>query len=176
MNKVILMGRLTANPECKQTQGGKMYCRFQIAINRPKQQDGTQQADFISCVAWGKTAETISQYFIKGKLIIVEGSLHNNNYTDKNNVQHYGLDVWLDKFDFVLSDNSQNQQPNGYQQVPQGQYYKQPVATSYQPQNTYPQQQYPQTQPQAPRQQTPLPNENINQSFEQPIPDGSVPF
>ena len=93
---------------------------------------------------------------------MVEGSLHNNNYTDKNNVQHYGLDVWLDKFDFVLSDNSQNQQPNGYQQVPQGQYYQQPVATSYQPQNTYPQQQY----PQAP----------VNQNYEQPIPDGAVPF
>lgn len=152
------MGRLIANTECKQTQGGKMYCRFQIAINRPKQQNGTQQADFISCVAWGKTAETISQYFVKGKPIVVEGSLHNNNYTDKNNVQHYGLDVWLDKFEFVLSDNNQNQAGynanRGYQQN----YPPRPDSVP----NTM--QQFPQ-----------LPSENLD-DYEKIISDGEIPF
>ena len=170
MNKVILMGRLTANPEVKQTQSGISVCRFTIAVNRPYQKDKEQEADFITCQAWRNTADFVQRFFAKGKPITVEGSLRNNNYTDQNGVKHYSMEVLVSNVEFTISDTQQGQPPvNNYQQ---------PVATSYQPQQNYgyPQNspQYPQTQ--VPRQQTQLPNENVNQSFEQPIPDGEIPF
>ena len=150
MNKVIFMGRLTADPELRQALNGKAYCRFSAAVARPKQQDGSQQTDFISCTAWGKTAETICKFFVKGKPIIVYGSLHNNNYTDKNGVQHYGFEVWVDGFDFTLSDKTQQQQP---QNTPQN-YQQNPYPNAPQPpQNTY--QNYPQNYYQNAPQNTP---------------------
>ena len=176
MNKVILNGRLTADPDYRQTQNGTAVCRFTVAVNRPYQKDKEQQeADFISCQAWRGTADFVSRYFSKGKPIIVEGSLRNNNYTDQNGVKHYSMEVLVSNVEFTISDISNTQQG----QAP-GNYYQQPVATSYQPQQNYGYQQnspqYPQTQPQAPRQQTQLPNEDVNQNFEQIIPDGEIPF
>ena len=150
MNKVILMGRLTANPECKQTQNGISVCRFTIAVNRPYQKDKQQESDFINCQAWRSTADFISRYFSKGKPITVEGSLRNNNYTDQNGVKHYSIEVLVSNVEFTISDTQ-----NAQQGQPPVNNYQQPIATSYQPQNTYPQQQYPQTQPQATSQQTP---------------------
>ncbi|MGN0594795.1 MAG: single-stranded DNA-binding protein [Hominimerdicola sp.] len=147
MNKVILMGRLTADPDFQTSQSGKAYCRFSVAVSRPKQQDGSQQTDFISCTAWGKTAENIKKFFVKGKPIIVFGSLHNNNYTDKNGVQHYGFEVWVDGFDFVLPDKTQQQNTpqNTYQNYQN--YQQNPYPNAPQPphQNTY--QNYPQNPP-----------------------------
>lgn len=171
MNKVILMGRLTANPECKQTQNGISVCRFTIAVNRPYQKDKEQEADFITCQAWRNTADFVQRFFAKGKPIVVEGSLRNNNYTDQNGVKHYSMEVLVSNVEFTISDTQ-----NAQQGQPPVNNYQQPVATSYQPQQTcgYPQNslQYPQAQ--VPRQQTQLPN--VNQNFEQPIPDGVVPF
>ena len=168
MNKVILNGRLTADPDYRQTQNGTAVCRFTVAVNRPYQKDKEQQeADFISCQAWRGTADFVSRYFSKGKPIIVEGSLRNNNYTDQNGVKHYSMEVLVSNVEFTISDISNTQQGQA-----QGNYYQQPVATSYQPQNYG----YQQTQPQAPSKQTQFPNENVNQNFEQPIPDGVVPF
>lgn len=147
MNKVIFMGRLTADPGFQTSQNGKAYCRFSVAVARPKQQDGSQQTDFISCTAWGKTAETICKFFVKGKPIIVYGSLHNNNYTDRNGIQHYGFEVWVDGFDFTLSDKTQQPQ-NTYQNYQQNPYPNAPQPPQP-PQNTY--QNYPQnTQNQPP--------------------------
>lgn len=150
MNKVILIGRLTANPECKQTQNGISVCRFTIAVNRPYQKDKEQEADFITCQAWRNTADFVQRFFAKGKPIVVEGSLRNNNYTDQNGVKHYSMEVLVSNVEFTISDTQ-----NAQQGQPPVNHYQQPVATSYQPQNTYHQQQYPQTQPQAPSQQTP---------------------
>ena len=98
INTVILMGRLTADPEIKTTSSGISFCKFTVAVDRKfaDKTTGERQADFISCVAWGKTAEFVSKYFSKGKMIIVEGSLRNNNYTDKNGVKHYSYDVVAD--------------------------------------------------------------------------------
>ena len=84
VNKVILIGRLCADPEFRQTTSGIAVCRIRLAVDRPKQKDQEQQADFVNCTAWRNTAEFISRYFTKGKKIIVEGSLRNNDYTDNN--------------------------------------------------------------------------------------------
>ena len=98
INTVILMGRLTADPDSGQTQSGTAYCRFTVAVDRKfaDKTTGERQADFISCVAWRQTAEFINKYFSKGRMIIIEGSLQNNNYTDKNGVKHYSYDVVAD--------------------------------------------------------------------------------
>ena len=102
LNKVILMGRLTADPELRQTPSGVSSCRFSVAVNRnyTSKETGERQTDFINVVAWRNTAEFVSRYFSKGKMIIVEGSLRNNNYTDQNGVKHYSMDVQADNVSF----------------------------------------------------------------------------
>lgn len=84
MNNVCLMGRLTAAPELKQTPNGTPVASFSIAVNRPfKNPDGSQQTDFINCVAWRQTAEFICRYFGKGQMIGLNGSIQTRTYTDK---------------------------------------------------------------------------------------------
>ena len=107
MNKVILMGRLTADPELRQTQSGISSCRFTVAVNRrmPDKNTGERQADFISCTAWRQTAEFVSRYFKKGSMICVEGTLRTGSYTDRNHpdVTHYTTDVMVDNVEFTGS-------------------------------------------------------------------------
>lgn len=95
LNKVILQGRLTREPELKTTQSGLSVVRFSVAVDRnfKDEQTGGYQADFIDCIAWRKTAEFVQQYFHKGNPIIVEGSIQNDNYTDSQGVKHYGYIV-----------------------------------------------------------------------------------
>lgn len=99
-NKIILMGRLTADPELRQTPSNISVCRFTVACDRPYKSGEEKQADFINCTAWRASAEFVSKYFSKGKMVIVEGALHNNNYTDANGVKHYGMDVQVEKVGF----------------------------------------------------------------------------
>lgn len=105
MNKVILVGRLTADPELRQTQSGISSCRFTVAVDRrlPDKETGERKADFVTCVAFNKTAEFLSKWFTKGKMIAVEGNLRNNNYKDKNHddVMHYTMDVMVDNVEFA---------------------------------------------------------------------------
>ena len=112
MNKVILVGRLTADPELRQTQSGIASCRFTIAVDRKiaNKETGEKEADFITCVAWRKTAEFVSKWFNKGKMIVVEGALRNNNYQDKNHsdVTHYTMDVTVDNVEFAGDSKSNN--------------------------------------------------------------------
>ena len=107
MNKVILMGRLTADPELRQTQGGVTSCRIRIAVNRQfvDKATGERQADFIGCTAWRQTAEFISRYFRKGSMIMVEGTLRTGSYQDKNHpdVTHYTTEVYVDNVEFTGS-------------------------------------------------------------------------
>ena len=100
LNKVILMGRLVRDPELNQTTNGIAVCRFTVAVNRPYQKDKEQQADFINVTAWRGTAEFVSKYFNKGSIIIVEGKLQNNDYTDKEGVKHYSMQVVADNVNF----------------------------------------------------------------------------
>lgn len=114
INRVILMGRLTRDPEFRQTTSGIPVCRFSVAVDRPYRKDQDKKADFINVTAWRNTAEFVSRYFSKGKMIIVEGSLHNNDYTDNNGVKHYSMDVQAENVSFGeskgSSDNQQAQQ------------------------------------------------------------------
>ena len=122
LNKVILMGRLVADPELKQTTNNISVCRFSIAINRPfvPKDGGERQSDFINIVVWRNTAEFVSKYFTKGKMIIVEGTLRNNNYTDKDGVKHYSLEVHADNVSFggdkKSDDTSAEQKPKQQEQ------------------------------------------------------------
>ena len=119
MNKVILVGRLTADPELRQTQSGIASCRFTVAVDRrfADKTTGERQADFISCTAWRQTAEFVSRYFNKGKLIAIEGSLRNNNYKDRNHpdVTHYTMDVQVDNVEFVGGKGDNGGNGGGYQ-------------------------------------------------------------
>jgi single-strand DNA-binding protein len=116
MNKVILTGRLTADPELKQTQSGISTCRFTVATDRrfADKNTGERQADFISCVAWRQTAEFVSRYFSKGKMIALEGSLRTGSYQDRNHsdVTHYTTDVYVDNAEFCGSKSERNQEGN----------------------------------------------------------------
>lgn len=97
MNKVILMGRMVTDPENRQTQTGKTCTRFRIAVNRPGKD---QQTDFFSCIAWGKTSEFISRNFHKGKPIMIDGRIQNNDYTDKSGTKHYSAEIIVENVEF----------------------------------------------------------------------------
>lgn len=180
MNKVILTGRLTTDPDYRQTSNGIAVCHFTIAVNREYQKGKEQEADFLICQAWRNTAEFVKSCFTKGKPITVEGSVRNNNYTDQNGVKHYSNEILVSYAEFALSDNTQKQNSGHYQQ-PQQNYQPQQVATSYQPsQNTNYQQSY-QQYPQQPKtyQQAP-PSQPVqrqkNENFEEILSDGEIPF
>ena len=100
LNKWIGMGRLTADPETRQTQTGIQVVKFTVAIDRIPDKNGEKKADFVSCTAFNKTAEIVSRYFAKGKMIAVEGNLQNNNYTDQNGVKHYGMQILVNSVNF----------------------------------------------------------------------------
>jgi single-strand DNA-binding protein len=103
VNKVILGGRLTANPELKTTQSGKSVCSFSIAVNRKIKQQGQPDADFFNIVAWSNNADTVARYFKKGSSICVVGNIQNRTWTDNNNQKHYATDIVADEVYFVDS-------------------------------------------------------------------------
>ena len=98
------MGRLTSDPELRQTQSGVASCKFTVAVDRGyvNKQTNERETDFISCIAWKQTAQFISRYFSKGKMIAVEGSLRTGSYKDKkhDDVTHYTTDVLVDNVEF----------------------------------------------------------------------------
>ena len=115
-NKVILMGNLTRDPEMRTSQSGVTMCRFSIAVNRGYARQGEeQQTDFFNIICFRQTAEFVSRWFSKGKAILVEGKVQNNNYTDNNGVKHYTTEVVADSVSFCgnKSDNGGNGYPNG---------------------------------------------------------------
>ena len=103
MNKIIIMGRLTAAPELRQTQSSIASCRFTVAVNRRFKNDkGEYETDFISCQAWRQTAEFVAKYFSKGSMICIDGTLRTGSYKDKNHsdVTHYTTDVLVENVEF----------------------------------------------------------------------------
>ncbi len=115
LNKVVLAGRLIADPELKQTQSGISVLSFTLAINRrpaPKSADGTQtqQTDFINMVAWRQTAEFISRYFKKGSALCASGSIQTRNWTDNQGQKRYTTEVVVDEAMFVDSRNDSSSQ------------------------------------------------------------------
>jgi single-strand DNA-binding protein len=108
LNKVILGGRLTADPELKQTPSGVSVCTFSIAVNRrftSKDASAQTQADFFNITAWRASAEFVSKYFRKGSSICVIGSLQNRTWTDQQGAKHYATDIVADEVTFVDSRN-----------------------------------------------------------------------
>ena len=117
MNKVILMGRLTRDPEVRYTQNTNLtVANFSIAVNRRFKREGdTETADFFNVIAWNKTGEFVGKYFKKGQQIIVSGRIENRNWTDQQGVKHYATDVIAEEVDFAgrkAEDNTNNNTEN----------------------------------------------------------------
>lgn len=98
LNKTILLGRITQELELKQTPNGVSVLSFTVAVDRNSKE---KQTDFVSCVAWRQTAEFISKYFGKGRMIAVEGQLRTRTFDDKNGVKHYVTEVYVDGASFT---------------------------------------------------------------------------
>ncbi len=110
MNKVILIGRLTKDPEMRTTSSGISVATFTLAVNRPfTDQSGERQADFINCVVWRKPAETLCKYVKKGQELAVEGSMQTRSYDHQDGSKRYVTEVICDRFDFIGGGNRNEQ-------------------------------------------------------------------
>lgn len=104
-NKVILGGRLTADPELKTTPTGKSVCSFTVAVNRRANKDGEVVADFFNCTAWDSRAEFIYKYFRKASSISIVGSLQNRSWTANDGTKRYATEICVDEAQFVDGKN-----------------------------------------------------------------------
>lgn len=114
MNKVILMGRLTRDPEMRQTPNGVPVCSFSIAVNRRFAKEGQQNADFINCTAWRQQAEFICKYFQKGAMIAVVGNLQSRSWENQEGKRQYSTDVVVDEVYFTGSRNDSQGSSDGF--------------------------------------------------------------
>ena len=102
MNSVVLIGRLTRDPEVRYSAGTQMaICRFSVAIDRPPRQNGEKQTDFPSVVVFGKQAENCERYLAKGRLVGIQGRLQTGSYTNKDGATVYTTDVVADRVEFL---------------------------------------------------------------------------
>jgi len=108
MNKVLLMGRLTRDPEVRYGQGGSQtaVARFSIAVDRRFKREGEPDADFFNCTAFGKQAEFVERYLHKGIKMVVIGRIQNDNYTNRDGQQVYSVRVMVDELEFAESKNA----------------------------------------------------------------------
>ena len=116
MNRVMLIGRLTAKPELRYTGSNIPYARFSIAINRTfSNSQGQRETDFINIIIWRKQAENVCNFLDKGSLVSVEGRLQTNTYDDKDGNKRYSMDVVADNVQFLESKSqTQNRQGSNY--------------------------------------------------------------
>lgn len=114
MNKVLLIGRLTKDPEIRHTQNGATVVSYTLAVNRRVQTPGQPDADFISCVAWNKTADLMAQYLHKGSLIGVEGRIQTRSYDNQYGNRVYVTEVMTESIQFLEPKNA-GKQNAGYQ-------------------------------------------------------------
>lgn len=122
INRVVLVGRLTKEPELKMTPSGAKVCQYTLAVNRTRKADGQPEADFISCVSWNKTAELMNQYLSKGALIGIEGRIQTRSYDDSNGRKVYVTEVLTYSVQFLESKGNGAQNKN----KPQNQAYTEP--------------------------------------------------
>ena len=118
MNRVDLVGRLTAKPELRYTSSNMAYTRFSVAINRTNlNAQGERETDFINVVVWGKQAENAANYLDKGSLVGVEGSIQTGSYTDKDGNRRTSFDVRANRVEFLSSRNQNANQAtnNGFE-------------------------------------------------------------
>ena len=119
MNRIILLGRLTKEPEVRYTNTGKVVASFTMAVDRPfTGQDGKREADFIPVVIWGKPAETIGNYVQKGHRVLVEGRLQIRSYDGKDGQKRWVTEVIADRFEFIekAGDKASNA-PGGFESM-----------------------------------------------------------
>ncbi|MBR7084816.1 MAG: single-stranded DNA-binding protein, partial [Oscillospiraceae bacterium] len=178
-------GRLVADPEFSMTQSNMAICHIRIAVDRSYTKAGEErQSDFFRITCFGKTAEHVNRYFVKGKPILVEGRIQNNNYTDNNGVQHYQDQIIADNVSFLLTDptrtqngnnagnynnynnynNQQNYNNNGYNN------------NNYNQQNRNPQPAPQQTPPPPQQNNAPTGGSDDFNEFQEIISDGALPF
>lgn len=129
MNKVILIGRLTRDPEMRYSENSNTaIARYTLAVNRPFKQDGGQEADFLPCIAFGKTAEYAEQYLAKGMKVAIEGRIQTGSYTNHDGQKIYTTEIAVERQEF-LEKRTGNSQPDadtangskdGYMDIPDG--------------------------------------------------------
>lgn len=117
LNRIVLIGRLTRDPELRFTQSGKAVCAFTLAVDRPYVgADGNRETDFINIVVWNKLGENCAQYLAKGKLAAVDGRLQIRPYDDKNGQKRYATEVVADNVRFLTpkGEGGQQSQPENW--------------------------------------------------------------
>ncbi|OZM56582.1 single-stranded DNA-binding protein [Lottiidibacillus patelloidae] len=150
INRVVLVGRLTKDPELKYTPTGVAVANFTLAVNRPfSSQDGNREADFINCVIWRKPAENVANFLRKGSLAGVEGRINTRNYENQEGRRVYVTEVVADSVQFLEPRNSGGQQSGG---------------SSYGEENNYNQNRKPNN------------NQNNNRQDDDPFAGGSQPI
>ena len=121
INRVILVGRLTKNPEIRKTPNGASICKFTLAVSRKVKAQGQPDADFISCVAWNKTADLMYQYLKKGSLIGIDGRLQTGKFTNNNGETIYTCDVMVVSLQFLdKKEDTQNNDVNQEREMSYG--------------------------------------------------------
>lgn len=129
-NKIILGGRLTADPELKTTPSGISVTTFSIAVNKRVKEGEEAQADFFNVTAWRQTAEFITRYFRKASSICVVGELHNRSWVDQQGQKRFATDIVADEAHFV---DAKSEMPQSAAQPPKTQSYVPPASTPYVP-------------------------------------------
>lgn len=133
MNKIILMGRLTRDPEVRYSQGEKStaIASFSVAVNRRIKREGEPEADFFNCTAFGKQAEFVEKYLKQGTKVVLSGRLQNNNYTNKEGQKVYSVQIMVEEIEFAESKAAASNNngpsfnpegvtdPNGFYNIPE---------------------------------------------------------
>lgn len=127
MNKVIISGRLTRDPDIRYSQGAEPIAvtRISVAVNRRFKREGEPDADFINCIAFGKTGEFISKYFSKGKMIGIVGNIRTNSWTDQTGQKRYSTEVYIDEAEFLESKAASEANKDSYQPPKEDQSFNQ---------------------------------------------------
>lgn len=142
MNKIILCGRLTKDPEVRYSQGATQtaVARVSLAVNRKWKREGEPEADFFNCTAFGKQAEFIEKYLKKGSKVLVSGRVQNDNYTNKDGQKVYAVNIMIEEIEFAESKNAGQQDTNqrhqdrpaytndGFMSIPDGEEEQLPFA------------------------------------------------
>ena len=139
MNKAILIGRLTRDPELRYTSSNRAVCQFTVAIDRPftNQATGNREADFINVVAWDKTGENVGKYMSKGRLIAVEGRIQTRNYDNNEGRKVYVTEVIASNVQFLESRNASNSNGgNGFNSLPEPPMQREPTPYDFGDRNT----------------------------------------
>lgn len=115
INRVVLVGRLTKDPELRYTTNGVAVTRFTVAVNRPfANQNGEREADFINCVAWRKQAENLANYMRKGSLVGIDGRIQTGSYEDQDGKKVFYTEVVAESIQFLESKNTPNSAQNQF--------------------------------------------------------------